>query len=386
MSLIDGSAARRGWLVAALLYALLIAYGSLFPLSGWTESADPWSWLNKSLSDGRLSRPDLIVNLLAYIPLGLSLAVVLRQSMGNIIAVLAATVIGFALSLGIEYTQAYLPSRVSSTSDLITNTAGSAIGALIAPLLGRYSPAGRVLLRWRDQWIAPGRVADVGLIGVALWALSQLSPLVPSFDIGNLRHGVAPMLRVLNDGNAFNVAQWLEYLCSTSVLALLLWRITLPSRPRWSAVAAALSMVMLLKIPVVGRQLSLEMVAGLVVGLGLAVLLARLRTAAMGVAGLALLAGNIAVEALAPGPVATLSALNWVPFRSHLANPLVGINVILEVSGAHLLLHSSHSQRDGSARHCPSRCSAPVWSASGSSGSSTCNSRYLDVSAMSRCR
>lgn len=332
MSLFDGRAARRGWLVAALLYALLIAYGSLFPLSGWTEPAEPWAWLGKQPASGHLSRPDLIVNLLAYMPLGLSLAFVIRQSMGNTIAVLAATVIGLALSLFVEYTQAYLPSRVSATSDLITNTVGSLVGALIARFLGSTSHAGRTLVHWRTQWIEPGRLADCGLLGFALWALSQLSPLVPSFDIANLRHGVAPMLRVINDSSAFNAAQCLEYLLSISALSLLLWRITLPSRPRWRAAAIALSTVMLLKIPVVGRQLSIEMVAGLACGLGLAVLLARLRTATMGRAGLALLAGTIAVEALALGPVATLTAFNWVPFRAHLANPLVGVNVILEVS------------------------------------------------------
>jgi VanZ family protein len=332
LSLIEGRAARRGWLVAALLYALLIAYGSLFPLSGWTESADPWSWLGSLPAGSRLPRADLIINVLAYMPLGLSLAMVMRHSMGNAIAVLAATLIGFALSLGIEHTQAYLPSRVPSTIDLITNSLGSLIGALVAPLLASYGPAGRVLLRWRSRWVTPGRVADVGLIAVVLWALSQLSPLVPSFDIGNLRQGVAPVLRVLGDVSAFNVAQWLEYLCATSALALLIWCITLPSRPRWSLVAAVLATVMLLKIPVVGRQISIEMVAGLVAGLCLAMLLARLRTAAVGVAGLTLLAGNIAVESLAPGSAATLSSFNWIPFRAHLANPLVGINVILEVT------------------------------------------------------
>jgi VanZ family protein len=332
MTIFDGRSARRGWLAAAVLYALLIAYGSLFPLTGWREPDDPWAWLGKLPALGQLPRADVVVNLLAYIPLGLSVAVVLRHGFGHSIAVLASTVIGFSLSLSVEYAQAYLPGRVSSVGDLVTNTVGSLAGALIAPLLGAQTTAGRRLARWRAQWVEPGRVADVGLIGFALWALSQLSPLVPSFDIGNLRNGVAPIVRTINGASPFSATQWLEYLCAVAAIALLLQRIVLPARPRLAATLFVVATVLTLKIPMIARQLSLEMVAGLAVGIALAAALARLRPQAVGVAGLALLVANIVVEGLAAGPTATMTAISWVPFRAHLANPLVGINVILEVS------------------------------------------------------
>jgi VanZ family protein len=340
LSIFDGRAAWRGWLVAALLYALLIVYGSLFPLSGWTPSADPWIWLANMPDGSRLSRADLIVNVLAYVPLGLGLAMVLRRGFGSALAVLASTLIGFALSLGVEFAQAYLPARVSSVSDLVTNTAGTLVGSLIAPLLGTQSQTGRALVRWRTRWFEPGRAADVRLMCFVLWALAQLSPLVPSFDLGNLRQGVSPVARVLSGASPFNASQCLEYLFGAAALAMLMRPIVLPTRPRGAAVSAALAGVMLMKIPIIGRQLSLEMLAGLSGGLALSVALARLRPTAATAAGMALLIGNIVVEALAPGPVATLSAFSWVPFGAHLANPLIGVNVILDVSWSAFALAS----------------------------------------------
>jgi hypothetical protein len=58
-----------------------------------------------------------------------------------ILAVVMAVVVGFAVSLAIEWVQAYLPSRDSSLRDLITNVLGSLIGALAAAWLvsGRKS-------------------------------------------------------------------------------------------------------------------------------------------------------------------------------------------------------------------------------------------------------
>ena len=47
-------------------------------------------------------------------------------------AVGLAVVVGFGVSFAIEYLQAYLPSRDSSVRDLVTNTAGTMIGALAA--------------------------------------------------------------------------------------------------------------------------------------------------------------------------------------------------------------------------------------------------------------
>lgn len=332
MNRYDEERMRRGWLVAAFFYALLIGYGSLFPLSGWTEPVHPWHSTVLSPAGRRLSSADLIVNVLAYVPLGLS--VVLAHASGRSASrvLLRATLVGFVLSFGVESLQVYLPSRVSALSDLLTNTLGTFAGALLGLQLGAQRPVGMALARWRMRWIQPGRAANVGLATVGLWALSQLNPLVPSFDLGKLRQGLAPIARVLMGATPFLPAQALQYLCMIAALALLLHHIVRPQQPRWLLVLVAFTAVMGLKVPMIGRQLSLEMLSGLLLGLALAVPLSNLPRRVLGAAGIALVGASVVVEALSPGNNPTRTAFNWLPFRAHLTNPLIGVNAILQTA------------------------------------------------------
>ena len=62
------------WGLAALAYAALIAYGSLYPFSGWTaRGVELFAFLVPHWS-AHLSRADVVTNVLAYMPLGLLLA------------------------------------------------------------------------------------------------------------------------------------------------------------------------------------------------------------------------------------------------------------------------------------------------------------------------
>ena len=74
---------------------------------------------------------DAVVNLLAYLPFGLLLVLTLHANLGTRRSVLAATAIGILLSTAMEYTQMYLPTRVSSNLDLLNNSASTFIGALL---------------------------------------------------------------------------------------------------------------------------------------------------------------------------------------------------------------------------------------------------------------
>ncbi len=327
-----GAMGRGGWLLAALLYALLILYGSLFPLAGWTEPADAWRWLLGPQAWLRLSWPDLVVNLLAYMPMGFGLVRAMVGPWRAGLALPVATLAGLGLSFCVEFAQGFLPARVPALSDLITNAVGTAIGASLALLVGGDSRTGQRLRQWRGRWIMPGRQGDVALLALGLWALSQLSPLVPSFDLGNLRQGVAPLWRTLTGVRAFQPGAMLEYAFATAALALLALMVIRAERPRWAPVLAFLAGVLLLKVPVVGRDVSFEAVSGAAVGLAVAAPLARLGPPARAAVGIALLVATIVTESLSPGASAVFSPFNWVPFKAHLANPLIGVNAILEAA------------------------------------------------------
>ncbi len=90
--------------------------------------------LRQPLPGYPLSRRDMALNLVGFVPLGLVLFWTLRRwtALGPPPALWVAIFAGFSLSLTIETAQAFLPSRVSTTEDLVLNTAGSALGALLA--------------------------------------------------------------------------------------------------------------------------------------------------------------------------------------------------------------------------------------------------------------
>jgi VanZ family protein len=71
---------------------------------------------------------DIVLNVVAFIPLGFFFCSYWSSVRPIIRPALAATVLGLAVSLTIEILQSYLPTRSSGTTDLITNTLGAFLG------------------------------------------------------------------------------------------------------------------------------------------------------------------------------------------------------------------------------------------------------------------
>ena len=74
---------------------------------------------------------DLLVNVGGFIPFGFCLCAYLSGRLTWASATTSAILIGFAASFLIEYLQAFLPTRDSDTTDVMTNTLGSILGALL---------------------------------------------------------------------------------------------------------------------------------------------------------------------------------------------------------------------------------------------------------------
>ncbi len=79
---------------------------------------------------------ELIGNVVVFVPLGLTVMLALRDH-PPIKRLLLAVAAGAGLSMTIELAQIALPSRTSAISDLILNTTGTALGALVAGLATR---------------------------------------------------------------------------------------------------------------------------------------------------------------------------------------------------------------------------------------------------------
>jgi hypothetical protein len=84
-------------------------------------------------------------NIVGFIPFGFCFYAYLATVLPVKRATLVTVALGTAVSITIEVLQAYLPSRDSGTTDIITNTLGSWVGVasykLLTPILARSSPA-----------------------------------------------------------------------------------------------------------------------------------------------------------------------------------------------------------------------------------------------------
>ena len=159
------------------MWAGLIVYASLHPFAPWHWPVLPpgqtWQdllWLPLS----RYTRFDFWANYLAYQPLGLLLGVAwLRGGSAPWQAGLKATAVGVLLSLGMEWTQYFLPLRVPSRMDWGLNSAGTLTGALLALGLGRLGG----LAGWqrlRDTLFVPH--GTLGLMLLLSWPVGLLFP------------------------------------------------------------------------------------------------------------------------------------------------------------------------------------------------------------------
>ncbi len=88
---------------------------------------------------------DIVLNILAFIPIGLLVGAILRGRLGVGSVILVALGVCFTLSLGIEVLQSYLPGRWSTFTDVAANTAGGVLGValwlsgLAARMLARFA-------------------------------------------------------------------------------------------------------------------------------------------------------------------------------------------------------------------------------------------------------
>jgi hypothetical protein len=72
---------------------------------------------------------DFAINVFGLVPLGFCFAALFACTSGRHRSWRYAVTLGFFVSLTIELIQAFMPARFSGTTDLITNTAGTALGA-----------------------------------------------------------------------------------------------------------------------------------------------------------------------------------------------------------------------------------------------------------------
>ena len=164
----------------ATLYALMIVYASLEPFAGWMAPIPGTPHFLLATWPPRFTRFDIGINVIAYAPLGFFVALIgsKRAAPKRLGASVTA---GALLSLAMETTQMFLPTRDASAMDFLSNTAGAALGAVVA-IAFHLVPGLRARVgAWRRRVFLPGRSGDLGLALLGTWLLAQVNPGIPLF-------------------------------------------------------------------------------------------------------------------------------------------------------------------------------------------------------------
>ncbi len=197
---------------AFLAYLLLVIDASLYPFNGWIDiGVGAFDYLAAPWPRHALEF-DVVVNILGYLPLGFLGIVALYPRIRNVTASLLVGATSFVVSMSMEALQTFLPTRVASKVDLVTNFIGALCGivlglAVVEGMLDR----GRVR-QLRLIWFE--RRAHWRILLCVLWFGAVLYPERYAIGAGSIIDELANQWP--------EVAQW-----NTALIEL--W----PSEPGW---------------------------------------------------------------------------------------------------------------------------------------------------------
>lgn len=216
----------RGWALLGAL-ALLIVYGSLYPFD--VTRPEP-SALQRLFLDWTLlsTRGDMLGNLALFVPWGLAGILTLAPRTGPWRAAVVTAVAGFALALGCQIAQLWVPSRNAALADVFWNMLGVAVGLV----LGRQTRKHLTV----NVGGSAASFAAAGLLGA--WLLAYWLPLVPSIDLQLLKDNINAALTA----PAFSLGDFMHRLAMALMSGYLLCRLlgiraSLVWLPVWLALA-----------------------------------------------------------------------------------------------------------------------------------------------------
>lgn len=228
-------------------YALFVLCASLYPFTfAPTDPADP---ALAGLSEWRApTRRDLIINLVAYLPLGWLAAHLLRPRFGGTVALALATAFAATLSLCVEVLQQWVTVRVPSLADWTLNCLSGAGGAMLA-IAQPQRDSSAVATRLRRLQVSPA----LSLL-LVLWVAAHAAPFMPRLRWRLIDAAWQSMLDA-----SLDLARFATHVASALVLAAAL-RTLVRRESFWPLFLAFLAGSLLARLVFVGQALTLDQV------------------------------------------------------------------------------------------------------------------------------
>lgn len=234
-------------LYLAAAYTLLVIYASLHPFSAWRDTGvDPLAFLEAPWPR-YWTLFDLASNVLGYFPLGFVWVPALRERLGRMSGFLGGLLLAAVLSMTLEVLQNYLPSRVASNVDFVTNCGGALLGAIAGGFWGGMLLDGGRLHALNQRYLGSGSAAHVGLLMLGMWLLTQFNPETLLFGNGDIRGWLVDLGALEPQSFVVDDFPWVEAAVTASnTLALgLLCRCLLQRRSREIAVLLIVAALLL---------------------------------------------------------------------------------------------------------------------------------------------
>jgi len=127
-----------------VLYALFVVYGTTIPFKFSLDyhglaikiAAIQWIPFVDSTNHSRPSIPDMVQNILLFVPFGvLGYLVKLKKRSGYVLNGAIVVLLGLCLSFSVEALQLFTPDRITSMTDLIMNTTGALAGFMATHMI-----------------------------------------------------------------------------------------------------------------------------------------------------------------------------------------------------------------------------------------------------------
>ena len=303
----------------ALAYAVLIVYASLYPFANWRDVGLPVLSFLDAAWPRYWTAFDLAVNVLVYLPLGFFLTLALRRLPARWLAAVLALLLGALLSFCLEVLQTWLPSRVPSNLDWACNSVGAAVGAFLG--LWRGMSIFERFVRLQHGLLVHKPHAELGLVLVGFWLLTQLSPETILFGAGDLRRLLDITPAVPYEAPSFFALETGIIVSNMLAIGLIVRELLAARKPPYLTLTVFFALALAIRTLAAAILVDpMHALAWLTPGAGLGLMIggaslsvflllpASLRVA---LAGMALMAGTVLVNVAPPNPYSAVAMATW---------------------------------------------------------------------------